>query len=258
MKLVAQVCMYNEVEKGNLERCLINLKHYCDDIVIYDDASTDNSVEVARKYTDHIILGEVNNQMQELAHKQQLLEYAIRLGGTHLFWLDCDEVLTRQGTEGGLRDLCEHWPKRVDAFSFKELNLWRSERWIRTDTLFDKGHFVRLYKVVPGISFEVVNGVHKRLYPQTIERIRSAPFGVIHYGFHDYHKMMVKIGAHQFTKEELMDNAETNWILDERNCACYYAPDDLYPEGLIPTKDWPQPQPRSLDELQTYLELEAR
>ena len=55
MKLVAQVCMYNEVLKGNLERCLNNLKLYCDEIVIYDDASTDNSIKVASKYTEHII-----------------------------------------------------------------------------------------------------------------------------------------------------------------------------------------------------------
>ena len=66
MKIVAFIQMYNESSKGNLERCLVNCKQWADDIVIYDDASTDDSVEVAEKYTEHIIRGEVNNFYEEL------------------------------------------------------------------------------------------------------------------------------------------------------------------------------------------------
>lgn len=255
MKLIANVCMYNEVKKGNLTRCLENLRQYCDDIVIYDDASTDNSDVVASRYTKHLIREDVNNQMQEIAHKQRMLTKAIELGATHVFWLDCDEVLDKRGTEGGIRHLCENWPDGLDAYSFRELNLWRSQRWIRTDTLFAKGEFVRLWKVTPDIHFKIENGVHRRLYPITIENVHLCSYGVIHYGFHDYIKMMVKIGAHQFNKVALIECAEKNWILDERNCSCYYAEDDLFPLGCLPDKEWPQPMPRTLEELQTYTEL---
>lgn len=255
MKLIGQVCMYNEATKGNLERCLINLSRYCDEIVIYDDASTDDSVEIALRYTPHIIRGEINNQIQELAHKQLILEKSLELGATHLFWLDCDEVVERIGTEGGLRQLCEEWPAGVDAFSFRELNLWRSKRWIRTDSLFAVGRFVRLWKVVPGIRFLVEPGVHRRLYPSTINTVREAPFGVIHYGFCEYNKMLVKIGAHIWNKKDWMVRTTGNWILNETECSCYYAPDEMFPQECIPVGDWPQPMPRAIDSMLTYAEL---
>jgi hypothetical protein len=194
--------------------------------------------------------------MEEIAHKQRMLSLSIELGATHVFWLDCDEVLERRGTEGGIRRLCENWPgNQLDAYFFRELNLWRSERWVRTDSLFDKGRFRRLWKITDNIHFNVVEGVHKQLYPITVRNIQEAPFGVIHYGFHDYLKMMVKIGAHQFTKEQLVENARDNWILDERECSCYYLPDECYPLGCVPVGEWDQPQPRTLGELQTYNEL---
>jgi SAM-dependent methyltransferase len=259
VNLVAQVCMFNEVEKGNLDRCLDNLRRYCDRIVIYDDASTDDSVAVAERYGAHVIRGQVNNQMQELAHKQAILEKSLEFGATHLFWLDCDEVLDRTGTMGGLRDLCRDWPEGVDAFSFPEINLWRSQTWQRLDSLFTKARFVRLWKVTPEISFNVREGVHKQLYPATIQNVQEAPFGVIHYGFHDYKKMMVKIGAHQMDRDALhrcaefgIDGQGANWILDERRCACRKLPDSIFPPGCLPPDIKKRPLPRPIAALKTY------
>jgi glycosyltransferase involved in cell wall biosynthesis len=254
MKLVATICMHNEVIKGNLERCLQNLDQYCDEIVIWDDGSTDNSVEVASRYTNHIFSNGLNDQMNELQHKQFMLDRAIELGATHIFWLDCDEIVECKGIQL-MRWACENWPDGLDAYSFLELNLWRSQRWIRTDSLFAVSRFVRLWKVTPNITFKVERGVHKRLYPSTIKNIKEAPFGVIHYGFWDYPKMLVKIGAHLWTRQDWLDKAVDNWILNETQCSCYYAEDGLFPLENIPTEDWPQPQPKIIAELRTYNEI---
>lgn len=258
MKLIANLCIFNESSKGNLRRCLDNLRQYCDILVIYDDASEDNSVEIADNYTEHIIRGEHNDQMNELAHKQALLERSIALGATHVFWLDGDEVLDRAGTEGGLRRLCEEWPDGLDAYSFPEVNLWRSQTWARTDTLFARARFVRLWKVTPDIHFDVRTGVHLRLYPATIERVTEAPFRVLHYGFWDYVRMMEKIGAHRMDLKELKICAEKNWILDERECSCYRVHADWYPPGTEPVGEWPEPLPIPPDELETAEELWRR
>ena len=195
--------------------------------------------------------------MDELAHKQLLLDQAVAMGATHLLWLDCDEVLDRAGTLGGLRDLCRHWPADLDAYSFREVNLWRGETWARRDTLFEQARFVRLWRVVPGMAFDVRRGVHLRLYPRNISKIKEAPYRVIHYGFCDYVRMMEKIGAHRFDAIELQRCAEQNWILDERQCDCYLVPEDWYPPGCKPLRDWPQPEPRAIAELRPYSELWA-
>jgi hypothetical protein len=92
VKLVAFIQMFNESSRGNLRRCLGNCKQWADDIVIYDDASTDDSVAVAREYTDHIIVGKENCFRRELYHKEELLEYALTLSPDWIFWIDCDEI----------------------------------------------------------------------------------------------------------------------------------------------------------------------
>ncbi|MGI0010913.1 MAG: glycosyltransferase, partial [Nitrosopumilaceae archaeon] len=78
LKVIGFVKCFNEGTNGNLERCLTHLSTFCNEIVFCDDSSTDNSLEIARKYTNHII------QMPDdfkhgLLHKQKLLELALSL-----------------------------------------------------------------------------------------------------------------------------------------------------------------------------------
>ena len=261
MKIIAFIQMYNEVTKGNLERCLINCKQWADEIVIYDDASTDNSVEVAEKYTKHIIRGEVNNFFEELAHKQQLLELALTLNPDWIMWMDCDEILDRNGTLGGLRLLAEKGLKvDVDAYSFHETNLWRSQTYHRVDTLFDKGWFVRLWKVKPGMEFLIEPGLHNVLFPKTIDekKIVKSDIRVIHYGFADYKYTLEHIGAtpkEGWNKDTFRKLAPANWILNETECKCHKLPIEWYPVENIPEDIWEEPKPRTIQSLISYEEL---
>lgn len=268
MRIAAQICMYNEVEKGNLVRCLDNCRQWADEIVIYDDGSTDNSVEVARTYTPHIILGGENNVMEEQRHKQQILDYSLSLAPDWLMWIDCDEILDRGGTMGGLRSLAENADPRLDAFAFHEVNLWRSQTYARVDGYFDTppdapwnhwtyGWFTRLWRVVPGIRFAVATEVHGRLYPITIQAIGRAPIEIIHYGYWDYPKMMVKVGVHLMGREELQAKAREPgcYIVNEEGCRCRRLPDDLFPVENVPPDIWPEPLPRAVEELVPYGEL---
>jgi len=252
--------MYNEASKGNLERCLENCKQWADDIVIYDDASTDNSIEVASKYTKYIIRGVVNNFCKELEHKQQLLDYALTLDPDWIMWVDCDEILDRKGTIGGLRKLAQVGLKTdVDAYSFHETNLWRSHTYHRVDTLFDIGWFVRLWKVQPGLAFFVESGLHKVLYPLNIKKIEKSDIRIIHYGFADYKGTLKHIGAMPkdgWTKKTFCKLAPKNWILNETACKCNKVPIEWYPKENIPEDIWEEPKPRTIESLKSYDQLE--
>ena len=259
MRICAFIQMYNEMEKGNLVRCLENVRQWADDIVIYDDASTDDSVSVAKEYTPHIILGETNMISEELYHKQQLLELALTLSPDWIMWIDCDEIMDRDATLGGLRKLAESATIGVDGYSFHELNLWRSQTYARTDSLFSSSWFCRLWRVVPGMKIETATGVHMRLYPITIKNVERVPFEVIHYGFWDYKKMLIKIGGPLGCgdREEIQKIAPSNWILNETECSCYRVQEDVFPPENVPQDIWPEPKPLAIEDLVPYAEIES-
>jgi len=182
MKLVGFLSIYNEVEKGNLRRCLDSLSKYCDDIVIYDDASTDDSVKVAREYTDLIIEGKVNEWGKEAEHRQRLLELALEQNPDWIFWIDADEVVEKIGQEGGIRELCEN-NGEFDCYAFHEINLWRSPAFFRLDNSYNDGWFCRLWKNNGELRIENKPGLHQRLVPTSLKREFSAKINILHYGF---------------------------------------------------------------------------
>lgn len=255
MRLLAFLQMNNEIEKGNLVRCLNNCKQWADDIVIYDDGSTDSSVEIARQYTEHIICGKERCFVEELAHKQRLLEYAIGLSPDWIFWIDADEIIDRNGTTGALRLLAETAAPDARAFAFQEVNLWQSETYCRIDGPFSTSRFVRLWRVIPGMHIKVERGLDHPSYPCHIKTFSECDIRVLHYKFADYKKLMWGAGFGRKTKDELIDIAKDNFIFDQRNCRCLRVPIKWFPPENIPEDRWPEPQPVQFEDMKTHEEL---
>jgi glycosyltransferase involved in cell wall biosynthesis len=193
LKLVGFLQIHNENETGNLIRVLNHMKKICDEIVIYDDGSTDNSVEIALKYTKNIIKGETNDFQNELEHKQQLLSLALSLNPDWIVWLDADEVFDRNGEIYGIRALCNYGNSNgIDGFSFKEFNLWKSTNKYRVDELWFKLWQVRLWKNNGKLKFLQEKGLHRQIYPLGLDKILHSDFKVIHYGFSSKEKLRQK------------------------------------------------------------------
>mgnify|MGYP005849262993 CR=1 FL=1 len=183
LRLIGFLKIHNEAKSGNLLRVLKHLKKICDDIVVCDCESTDNSVEIAKKFTSHI-LHEPNDFKRELFAKQKMLDYVLKLNPDWIVWLDADEVFDREGELGGIRRLCLYGDKNgIDGFSFKEYNLWKDKEKYRIDELFAKGWFVRLWKNNGFLKFKLREGLHNRGYPLGLRNIKRANIKVIHYGF---------------------------------------------------------------------------
>ena len=181
----------NEIMKGNLFRCLTNLKHYCDEIVAFDDNSTDGS-----RYYLEMICGEDNvigwdrkdGFEHELEAKQNLLKLALSKNPKWILWLDGDEILDLNATLGGLKEFCaKMYNKGAKAYRMHETQLWNSTSWARTDEGFDDGSFVRLWRVPDNkeLHFDIKTKTHHIQFPR--EYIETgldveAPFECIHYG----------------------------------------------------------------------------
>ena len=290
IRIYAFIQMYNEKSSGHLKRCLENCKLWADDIIIYDDKSTDDSVEFAKKYTNNIILGEKNEWGKETYNKQKMLNYIHNLDiKPHwILWIDCDEILDKH-TILNIREFCKkNINTTPDAYTFQQINLWRGERYYRTDGVFynkkyngSHGWFVRLWKYKNDLKIEQKIGGDHRLYPININIINDSDFKVIHYGFSNYKKLLKHIGVHNNNLEQLKECANGNvyvtlansgieWakryvvngkgvpnmFLDEINLTCEYIPDDWFPDSNIPTKNYDKPNPLSYNELKIYDDIE--
>jgi len=245
---------FNESERGNIRRCLENMRQFCDEICFYDDASTDDSVKVAREYTPHIIEGDKHCFQRELFHKQLLLEYALKLNPRWIWWQDCDEILDRKGTEGDLRQLAEHAPAEVEAYSFFLVNLWRSETFARTDGLFATEWFIRLWRVIPEMHIKAEVGLDRPSYPCHIRNPVRSSIRMLHYHFVDYKRLLwSSVGG--LTREELVEAAKSHFILDQRNLQCHRVPVDWFPKENVPCDRWKKPRSVPFEEMKTWRDI---
>lgn len=183
LRLIGFVKAFNEEETGNLERCLKHMKTFCDDIVVCDDSSTDRTIDVARRYTSHIIVLP-NNFRRELEHKQRILEKALQLEPDWIVWLDPDETFDRIGEEGGIRQLCSYGSRKgIDSFSFLYYNLWKSNKYYRVDDLWLSNWQIKLWKNTGRLRFRIKAGLHQELSPLGLMNYAKTNIKVIHYGF---------------------------------------------------------------------------
>jgi len=100
-KISACIISFNEEKK--IEDCLKSLDGIVDEIVVVDSNSTDNTVEIARKYTDNIIFQDFLGFIEQ---KSFAMEHA-----THdwILSLDCDERLSPE-----LRDAITKLKDNID------------------------------------------------------------------------------------------------------------------------------------------------
>ena len=255
-KIVCICQIFNELCKDNLERFVTHIKPLVEDIVVYDDGSTDGSYEYMLKQTPYVIRATKNDFVNERSHKQLLLQEALKLNPDFILWLDADEVLTANAAEN-LQVWCEACiNQEYDAVCFHEINLWRSHSWRRLDSLFDTGWFCRLWRVVPGLSYyDTKPGLHQPAYPSSIRKLAWAEgIQVLHYGFSSKQRLAYKYlvyKSHGQRGYNMLDR-----LISEEQLVVSKVPQELFPEGLWVDDEQPIPLPfaKSLAYVEEYRE----
>jgi len=204
---IAGFCqMYNELSKGNLERFLTSITKICDHTYIYDDGSTDGSVDFAAKFGKvSVYPGKVNDFSGEISHKAMLLKEVLDCHPGHILWLDCDEVFEKKAEDGKLRELAA--TMECDAYTFPQINLWRSEACFRLDNQYGSGIFTRLWRNNGKLHYNVKAGLHQRQYPEGIGQVKDSELLVLHYGFASDESIVNKY--HTYKK-----HGQDGWALD--------------------------------------------
>ena len=97
MRLIALMPVRNEA--WMLGYSLRMALRWCDEVVVLDHASTDDSRRIAmvvREETGNLVhlLFDTRGEWPEMEHRQRMLKAARGLGATHIAMVDADEVLT--------------------------------------------------------------------------------------------------------------------------------------------------------------------
>lgn len=244
-RIIAIAQINNEIRKGNLERFFSYLQDNVDDIVIYDDASTDGSFEYSSKFTKHLIRGTKNNFVNEWEIKRQLVEKALTLNPDFILHIDADEILT--DTNGKNLQTLADWvvKKDLDGALLYEHNLWRSSAWRRMDSDFGNVWFLRFWRVRDTLTYtNRSQGLHQSPAPDQIQKSERQDFvSLLHYGFATEKSIAWKYLS--YGKLGQRGENLARFIVEEKYLRVEKVDKNLYPDGLWKDSEAPAPYPVS-------------
>lgn len=118
---ILSICMIVRDEEKNLDRCLSSLKALADcnlaEIIIVDTGSKDNTIEIAKAYTDKIFSHPWNHDFSEARN------YSISLAeGEYVFIMDADEEFKVNDIEKLINEFSDRNFRQYKTFKFKTIN----------------------------------------------------------------------------------------------------------------------------------------
>ena len=111
MKL--SLCMIVRNEEDVLERCLNSVNSFIDEIIIVDTGSTDNTKNIARKFTQNIY------DFTWIDDFSAARNFSFsKASGDYIMWLDADDIITPLNANK-INSLKNTYDPKVDIFMFK-------------------------------------------------------------------------------------------------------------------------------------------
>ncbi|AWI03398.1 glycosyltransferase [Clostridium drakei] len=111
--ITISLCMIVKNESINLKNCLDSIKNLADEIIIVDTGSTDNTVEIAKDYSDKVFFFEwIDNfaAARNFSFSKASMDY--------ILWLDADDILLPESSEK-LYHLKHSLSPSIDAVSMQ-------------------------------------------------------------------------------------------------------------------------------------------
>lgn len=161
-------------EERHLSDCLETVKDWVDEIIILDSGSTDNTIEIARKYTDKVF---TSSRWPGFGLQRQKAQRFVN--SNYVFWIDADERVSaelRQSIEQMLEG-----PEITAVYSISRIS-WAFGRYIRHSGWYPD-RIVRLYSTFLTQYNNAL--VHEKIeVPEGIKTIHLKG-DLFHYTYHD-------------------------------------------------------------------------
>lgn len=199
---------------AKLEECLESVK-WSDDIVIVDDYSTDNTLDIARKYTDRIYIRKWENEgvHRNFAYSLAKCDYILSL--------DSDERVTPELREEILQLMKDGFT--YDCYNIPHRN-YLGTYWVRYGGWYPNAKLKLFKKKLPIYKEEEYHP------PAVIMGERFTLKGeLVHLAYKDYSDLMCKVD-HQTNFEA------KKWFRDKRKintCICIRKATDRFIKGFI-------------------------
>lgn len=175
-KLTLAMLVKNEANRY-LAEVLTHAASYADSIVILDDASDDNTIEVCQKLTRGKKVNIVSNQVSyfanEVSLRKQLWSLAIEENNEWILILDADEIFEDE-ILSELKSLLTE--TTCDMICFRLYDMW-NEKHYREDQYWRAHHFYRpfIVRYQPDLQYEwLETPQHCGRFPRNISTLSSA------------------------------------------------------------------------------------
>lgn len=169
-EIIAVLCVYNE--SLNIDGCLSHLEKYVDKIIIFDDGSTDQTVDIAQRHKKVIkIIKNLHKTFwNERKNRETVLREAFSISRKENVWalcVDADERL-EQSFLTNLRSIIKKHENKNAALALHFRELWNDLNHYRTDGIWGQKRKAILFKLKSQMTFNYSQEHHIPWYYQEL------------------------------------------------------------------------------------------
>ena len=179
-KVLISVVVITKNEQDRIKECLESVYGWADEIIVVDDDSSDKTVEIAKQYTDKVVVKtmEIEGRHRNWAYSQAKNEWVLSL--------DADERLTPELREE-IADILKREDLKYTGFAIPRRN-FVGGYWVKHGGWYP-GNQLRLFKKNK-FKYEEVE-VHPRAFLEGEEY--SLKCDTIHYSYRDFTDFLSKL-----------------------------------------------------------------
>jgi hypothetical protein len=208
---------------------------FCDKIYIYDNNSTDGSLEVYASNPKCVVVRSTTNNFEyELVCKRILLKKLISENPEvqWICWTDVDTLLDARLVKDDaiiLRD----WLKKagnngIDGIKLGHYNLWKSETHYRLDNSYHCFHEwgrIPFWRNNGRLEFPAIPGLHQSQEPKGLDTIIRIDYNLVHRGFASESQIRER---YEVYKSKGQSGPDLDRLIDESNLWLEAIPQEVY------------------------------
>ena len=186
-------------EERWIEKSLEATSEVCQEIVILDDCSTDNTLSICKKFPKVVDIYERKEPLplDEVRDRNKLLKIALTRNPDYVLSIDGDEILAPNSKEILLSEIMDLYPNDI-VFSFQMLDMYDKPNQYRADGDFNKKAHIRLMKIndytrnLKFVESGYPGNAHSLHFPPTKYVPVRSGVKILHYGYYDKNTRLKK------------------------------------------------------------------